>query len=461
MSYELLRIIAANLTSGQAPTGSAVAFPQWSGPDPTAVQLQSILYSSLAVSLFAAFIAMLGKQWLNRYAQVEMRGSVIDRSRHRQQKMNGMVAWHFDLVMGCLPFMLQVALFLLGYALSNYLFFINKVVAGVLTGFTSFGLLFYFLITFAATFSHNCPFQTPPSLVLRSLIRFDNDHRKYLERSGKWLKRLFSRKKKRQRSRSTRGSHNPCRPGVFYGATAGNHIELPVANPPGSPNPLFSQRIDRHGFVLDSNCIALMFEMSMDADVIMAIMRFIPEVVWHTGIRKIPFERLYDSVVDCLDQSSGYPVVIPELRNRAYLGAKALLHLAIQRQCICDKSDKAAFRSISKLRLTMSSKRYDSDLESTLGIIDRIFGDLDPMDWQNFSFSIPHHAWMGHILLYRAWDIHKSNGRLPDNIKEFVLYSLRLEPPPPAPIVTDCLLIVGLFLGIGLHVDDLSVVDKR
>ena len=53
------------------------------------VHVQSILYSSLAASLLAAFIAMLGEQWLDRYAQVEMRGSVIDRSRHRQRKMDG------------------------------------------------------------------------------------------------------------------------------------------------------------------------------------------------------------------------------------------------------------------------------------------------------------------------------------------------------------------------------------
>jgi len=67
---------------------------------------------------------------------------------------------------------------------------------------------------------------------------------------------------------------------------------------------------------------------------------------------------------------------------------------------------------------------------------------------------------MGHIL-YRAWDVLRKGEALPDDIKEFVLHSLRLEPPPPAPIVADCLLIIGLFLGIKLHIDDLSVVDKR
>jgi len=111
----------------------------------------------------------------------------------------------------------------------------------------------------------------------------------------------------------------------------------------------------------------------------------------------------------------------------------------------------------------MGSKHYegDSDLEATLGITDRVFGDSEPMFWQNFSFSVPHHAWMGHILLYRAWDVLRKGEPLPDDIKEFVLHSLRLEPPPPALIVADCLLIIGLVLGIKLHIDDLLVVDKR
>jgi len=59
-----------------------------------------------------------------------MRGSVVDRSRHWQRKMNGMITWHLDFVMECLPLMLQAAL-LLGYALSNYFLFINRAVAGV------------------------------------------------------------------------------------------------------------------------------------------------------------------------------------------------------------------------------------------------------------------------------------------------------------------------------------------
>ena len=408
---------------------------------------------------------MLGKQWLNRYSQVEMRGSVIDRSHQRKRKMEGMITWHFDLVMESLPLMLQAALLLLGYALSIYLFTINKVIAGIAAGFTSFGLLFYLLIVSAATFSYNCPFQTPISLIIRCMIRFDDEHRRYLKRAKKWFAHTlrFFQKTERQRP-ETVGSYTLGSFNTFDTSALDRHIELAMVNPSDQQTPLFNKEIDWHGYVLDSNCIAWMFQsISMDADVILAIMKFIPEVVWHAGIRTIPLEKLYDTLLDCFDRSSGSPIVHPRLKDRAYLSAKALLHLAIQRKCIGHVSDHVVFKSISSRHVAIGSKRYegDSDTESTLGIIDRIFGDYEDIHWHTFSLSVPHHAWMGHILLYRAWDVLRESDTLPDDVKEFVLHSLQLDPPPPAPIVADCLFIIGLVLGIKLHIDDLLVMDKR
>jgi len=101
------------------------AVPRWSGPPRTIVQVQAILYASLATSLFSAFLAMLGKQWLNRYTSIDTRGSPIERSQNRQLKHNGIVTWHFDHVMESLPLMLQFAFLLLGCAFSTYLWGID------------------------------------------------------------------------------------------------------------------------------------------------------------------------------------------------------------------------------------------------------------------------------------------------------------------------------------------------
>ena len=63
--------------------GDIPSLPQWTGAPRTMVHVQAMLYVSLAASLFSAFLAMLGKQWLNRYASTDMRGTGIERSRDR------------------------------------------------------------------------------------------------------------------------------------------------------------------------------------------------------------------------------------------------------------------------------------------------------------------------------------------------------------------------------------------
>ena len=83
------------------------------------------------------------------------------------------------------------------------------------------------------------------------------------------------------------------------------------------------------------------------------------------------------------------------------------------------------------------------------------------MRWEKFSFSGEHRAWMGHILLYHAWDAIREGQSLPDDTEEFFLHSLRLEHLPSAPIIADCLFIAGLAFGIEMCIYDLSVVDKR
>ena len=144
--------------------------PQWSGPPHMIVQVQAMLYASLAASLFSALLAMLGKQWLNRYASIDMRGSVIERSQNRQRKLNGIVAWYFDPVIESLPLMLQFALFLLGCALSRYLSEVDTTVASVVLGLTSFGFASYAFFVIAGAASASCPYQTAGANTLRRVL---------------------------------------------------------------------------------------------------------------------------------------------------------------------------------------------------------------------------------------------------------------------------------------------------
>ena len=453
MSYALLMIIA-NTSLGNTPTGTDSTFPRWNGPDPTASHAQSILYSSLSTSLFAAFVAMLGKQWLNRYASVD-RGSAVDRGRERKRKMDGMITWKFDLVMEFLPLLLQAALLLLGCALSQYLFFINKTVSSVLIGFTAVGLLLYSLITFAATFSFNCPFQTPPSLILRFLIRT-----KYSKRCRRWTRHILSQMKKWWTKLMRNSPNTLPRLDTVGGNNVISHTELPMAAM-NQPLPLFDQDTDWGAYVLDSDCIAFMFGMPAEMDVTAAILGFIPEIVWHAGIQEIPLNALYQTFLECFDRSSGHLVLKWAFRDMAYLSGKALLHVAIQRRCIDDMPEFIAGR---RQVVELKHIEGDPDMESTLHMISHVIGGFELVRQQNqriFSFTISHHAWMVHVLLYRAWDALEKGTPPPRDVTEFIRHSLRLEPPPPARISADYLFMLCLVLGIRMHWNDLSMIDKR
>jgi hypothetical protein len=120
------------------------------------------------MSLLAAFVAMLGKQWLNRYLR-HAGGSMIERCGDRQRKIDGLEKWPFRLFIESLPVMLQIALLLLSCGLSRYMWSVNISVARVVISFTVLGVIFYLGIVIAGTSSYECPFQTPASTALRAL----------------------------------------------------------------------------------------------------------------------------------------------------------------------------------------------------------------------------------------------------------------------------------------------------
>ena len=66
MTAAYMRILIHAVNSSLFPDADPKS-AAWTGPPPEMVIVQSLLYVSLATSLFAAFLSMLGKQWVNRY----------------------------------------------------------------------------------------------------------------------------------------------------------------------------------------------------------------------------------------------------------------------------------------------------------------------------------------------------------------------------------------------------------
>ena len=62
------------------------------------VLIQCLLYASLVISLFAAFVAMLGKERLDRFARNKGRAAA-EKSWDRQRRSRGMEQWKFYFIM--------------------------------------------------------------------------------------------------------------------------------------------------------------------------------------------------------------------------------------------------------------------------------------------------------------------------------------------------------------------------
>ncbi|KAF9646287.1 hypothetical protein BDM02DRAFT_3188951 [Thelephora ganbajun] len=163
-----LRAILLSLNRSISPNEDPIAPPPWNGPPQEIITTSDLLYASLLMSLLAAFVAMLGKQWLNRYLR-HTGGSMVERCGDRQRKSDGLKKWPFRLFIESLPIMLQIALLLLACGLSRYMWSVNTSVACVVISFTVLGFLFYIGIVVAGTYSYECPFQTPASITLRDL----------------------------------------------------------------------------------------------------------------------------------------------------------------------------------------------------------------------------------------------------------------------------------------------------
>ena len=144
--------------------------PVWGGPPAEIVTTLDLLRASLLMSLLAAFVAMLGKQWLTRYLR-HGGGSMVERCGDRQRKFDGLETWPFHIFIKSLPVMLQIALLLFSSPVACHDTYGRSTPPShppsspsLLSASPSTSGLA------AGTSSYECPFQTPASMGLRHLL---------------------------------------------------------------------------------------------------------------------------------------------------------------------------------------------------------------------------------------------------------------------------------------------------
>jgi len=306
----------------------------WSKPPPEIVNVQSILYTSLATSLLAAFLAMLGKQWINRYIR-NRGGSAAKKSRRRQRKLDGLKNWRFYLVIETIPVMLQLALLLLGGGLTVYLWKISFTVARVILTFTLFGAALYVLFTLAATVCRNCPYQTPPSIILRAFARYLARNGSSFARSVKSLVAFLAKNFRRVQC-------------------AAVDIEQPAVAEPSAWN--FGEiSIDWEARKGDVRCISWMLDSATDSDVIFCTARFASDTTLYPKIAHVLSPRvLANHFLECLSDGR---VIPSKLEHASVVGMALASVLSIQ---LCMEPERGDL-----LRLSNSIHHYANSVSES------------------------------------------------------------------------------------------------
>ncbi len=128
-------------------------------------------FTSLALSLTTALMAVLVKQWIHQYMAVPS-GTPCDRSRIRQFRFENIDAWHVPLIIGILPVLMHVALGVFFFGLVIHVRALSTpgaVLVGVI-GFIAF--VAYFGTTLLPLFKPDCPYKTYLTLYSYSISAY-------------------------------------------------------------------------------------------------------------------------------------------------------------------------------------------------------------------------------------------------------------------------------------------------
>ena len=474
-----LRAILLTLNNSAIPGELPTPPAPWSGPAQEIVVVTNLLYASLSLSLLAAFVAMLGKQWLNRYLR-DTGGSNAERCGDRQRKRNGIEKWPFEMFVESLPIMLQIALLLLAVGLSRYMWAINISVARTLLGLTAFGVGFFVLIVVAGTSSYECPFQTPASLALRAL----GVHRTF-GRLVSSLPLLGIRRRLRNFGRNLAYLYFRIRASVSgikmivsrtlhqYAALAYATRELSaIPHQMSLPinAPVYTSQISNLGPILkeqdlslprrtnraDARCINWILYRITDPEAIDSALRLACTIRWYDdGVDSQPsYEDLNSVLIGCFGFDGR---VRPGMRTRAYDSARVIGRLYVLAWA---KSEVLA----STLVPLQPPSRWaanateDYDLRSILCLLYAFsHGPEPPISEEDFSgISTAHITWVSDLLLHFEWAKR-------DNY-ETVLFLpallLRQKLSIPAIAVANILMTACVSLGWPVNEEVLLVDDK-
>ncbi|KAL1732098.1 hypothetical protein EV714DRAFT_207498, partial [Schizophyllum commune] len=174
--YELVHIqraIAANSRVDDVPVSGLT--PNSTTHSKTDLWVNGLWLISLALSLLAALISVLAKQWIQHYNAITG-GTARDRANIRHYRLLAFDRWNVPFIIGFLPALLSTALLLFLGGLAVYFAPLDSTIAFVIIGFTSAIALLYMISIVLPIIVTHCAYKTPVSnyivLVAQFLARF-------------------------------------------------------------------------------------------------------------------------------------------------------------------------------------------------------------------------------------------------------------------------------------------------
>ena len=501
----LLRVLIYEINKS-AFGNNVPTLPQWAGPPLMKVQVQAILFASLATSLLSAFLAMLGKQWLNRYVSTDMRGSAVERSHNRQRKLDGIIAWYFDHVMESLPLMLQAGLLLLGCALSQYLWGISITIASVVAGATSIGLIFCIFVIVAGTVSESCPYQTPGSRVLRYLgPQVRNLIRSVYQTITSTLRNTFEQS---QVIAIVAENAEICHPwwsteeiipffGVIarevprglavdvyhFGRAAIRVLCTPLVGVyrfvrgTGSQFfPTFKQRFCQQTTPSNFRCISWTLQTSLVKPIHLTALQHLVTMTVLAGLDPTLVADCFNVFVGCVSFSDGKLEIMEGLEQLATVSASCFFrtfhHLWVIDPTSAVLADlRRRYNRVIPFWTDLSGLPSCHTIVMTHALVHERWSRCHELQWGGYRPSDQEYIQFAQHMIEisrakyqrRQRASHQGdmlmNIRVPRWILRFALHSLSLDPPPPTSVVADCLTIVAIDLDC--DVPNIVASDER
>lgn len=140
-------------------------------PTASAVRVNSFWIAALVVSVSAAFLAILAKQWLFSISKglaptLEMRG------RQHQYRHDNLQSWRLESIISALPILLHISLLLFFAGLIDYFWSINTTVAAVAASFVSAMVFVYVLTHVTSLLTPTCPYRTSVTSVIFACLNW-------------------------------------------------------------------------------------------------------------------------------------------------------------------------------------------------------------------------------------------------------------------------------------------------